>query len=561
MSPAGETGTSATPQRANASGQCDSKIESTPNSHGAFIISENISLVDVQVKEVRPWIQWDIEQAKQCRADAMLQALLQRTYCAPETKQPKLLQKCLKGVLPVCNGQVSAGGISSLGIKTALKEYPFIDATNIALACLEEIEIDRMCAPVSAMDMIWPQNNMPMYQTYQMDDQKDDTKDSQKRKAYMVKNAKPKPKNLLWKDVLACIEFKRKTGRMKGIKLPPSRYLPVDHLKAEVPLPGPSQSPATQPASDTAPQSSGLTAAQPAKGGSNFKRKVADTLESTTIKFKVNPDEPDVTIQMDNVIWTWYYDHQGTVQSLGINFIQDLPRFMVLLLALQCLKVHDWGRNKDLLPVQVEGKQYHKLKIKDEDLGMASRTSEPEILKKVEEIAKRHATVQDHVPELLWHHTFTNPTSVIREVLDVLEPSMGSCVFYILVFHKLYPIMKLQGKDLFDVWRSVFYHAGHLTLWKEGVHHQDVSPGNLMRYWKDGKQIGILNDYGLSSLADDPGPQGNEHTGMVPFIALDLLTEKGQHGKVKHLYLHDLESFMWCFAWISLHYENGVLLP
>ncbi|KAG2750149.1 hypothetical protein P692DRAFT_20953951 [Suillus brevipes Sb2] len=44
-------------------------------------------------------------------------------------------------------------------------------------------------------------------------------------------------------------------------------------------------------------------------------------------------------------------------------------------------------------------------------------------------------------------------------------------------------------------------------------------------------------------------------------MALDLLTEEGQRGEVKHLYRHDLESFMWCFAWISLRYDNKVLLP
>ncbi|KAG2149129.1 uncharacterized protein EDB93DRAFT_1103685 [Suillus bovinus] len=55
----------------------------------------------ITIKDVGPWIQRDIEQAKECKADAMLQALLQRASCAPETKQSKLLQKpeCLKAVL------------------------------------------------------------------------------------------------------------------------------------------------------------------------------------------------------------------------------------------------------------------------------------------------------------------------------------------------------------------------------------------------------------------------------------------------------------------------------
>ncbi|KAG1802086.1 uncharacterized protein HD556DRAFT_1438124 [Suillus plorans] len=200
-------------------------------------------------------------------------------------------------------------------------------------------------------------------------------------------------------------------------------------------------------------------------------------------------------IIVDDVMWIWYYDRQGIIQCSGINFIQDLPRFMVLLYALQRFDLHDWGRNKDFLPVQVEGKLCHEFKIRDEDLGMvdlllhtsddervthyglqgratnvvavtskmltkkysnfqdgmvakifwgeASHTSEPDILNKVREIAEVHDTVKDHIPELLWHHRFTNPRSAIREALGVPEPTTGSRVLYILVFRKLLPITKL----------------------------------------------------------------------------------------------------------------------
>jgi serine/threonine protein kinase len=193
--------------------------------------------------------------------------------------------------------------------------------------------------------------------------------------------------------------------------------------------------------------------------------------------------------------------------------------------------------------------------------GEASRTSEPEILKRVEEIAKRHTTVQDHIPELLWHHTFTNPTSAIREALRVPEPTTGSRVLYILVFRKLHPIItkELRQKEVFDVWSQCI--LCHLTLWKEGVYHRDISPGNLMWYRKNGRLIGVLNDYDLSSLANLVGPQGNERTGTVPFMALELLSESAQRGEVKHLYRHDLESFIWVFTWICLRYRQGVLLP
>ncbi|KAG2069349.1 hypothetical protein BDR04DRAFT_689112 [Suillus decipiens] len=152
-----------------------------------------------------------------------------------------------------------------------------------------------MRAPVPAVDMVCQQNDMPMHQNHQTvkstrkpdgvllplnsacapfgdekvgrkgkqkgkrkDDAKHDkkaaTKRDTKRRAHMDTNATAKPKNLPWKDVLASIEFKRKTpGRTKGINPPPSsytvkdcvptkpEYLPVDHLKAGSQAPGPSQ--------------------------------------------------------------------------------------------------------------------------------------------------------------------------------------------------------------------------------------------------------------------------------------------------------------------------------
>ncbi|KAG1903595.1 uncharacterized protein F5891DRAFT_1210137 [Suillus fuscotomentosus] len=672
MSPAGETGTLSTPPRANASAHGASKIESTPNSRGAFVVSENIGLVGVQVKKLRPWIQRDIEQVKECKADAMLQALLQRASSAPETEQPELLQKCLKAVLPVCNGQAFTALVNSSDVEIALNEYvcpgvensfygPFIRATNIALACLAEIKGDGMGAPVPAVDMICQQNDMPMHQTHQTkkstrkpdlvilpldstcapfqdeksgkkgeqkvekddgkNDEKNDEKRKKKRRAHMDTNATTKPKNLLWKDVLACIEFKRKTlGRTKGIKSPPSsytvtdyvptkpEYLPVDHLQAEDPVPGPSQIPVTRPASNTALPSSGLTAAQPSKGRSSSKRKAVDTLESAAKKSKMNPGDADadaeadldVTVQtglyaaemfaanlgvnhllnliiVDDVMWIWYYDRQGIIQCSGINFIQDLPRFMVLLdedLGMVDLLLHT-SDDERVTHYGLQGRATNVVAVTSKTLmkkygnfqdgmvakifwGDASRTSEPDILNKVREIAEVHDTVKDYIPELLWHHRFMNPTSAIREALGVPEPTTGSRVLYILVFRKLLPITKLQGKELFDVWRQCI--SCHLTLWKEGVYHRDVSPGNLMWYWKDKKRIGVLNDYDISSLANDQGPRGNERTGTVPFMARELLTEDGQRGKVKHLYRHDVESFMWVFTWICLRYREGVLL-
>jgi serine/threonine protein kinase len=100
---------------------------------------------------------------------------------------------------------------------------------------------------------------------------------------------------------------------------------------------------------------------------------------------------------------------------------------------------------------------------------------------------------------------------------------------------------------------------GHYALWENGVHHRDISPSNLMVYKTSGGQwIGVLNDFDLSSTRDTPS--GQERTGTVPFMALDLLTEEGIKGQVKHLYQHDAESFIWVLTWICICYEDGVYI-
>ena len=60
----------------------------------------------------------------------------------------------------------------------------------------------------------------------------------------------------------------------------------------------------------------------------------------------------------------------------------------------------------------------------------------------------------------------------------------------------------------------------------------------------------------LSSTQQD-GPSGNERTGTIPFMAIDLLEKEAIQGKVQHLYQHDAESLIWVLAWVCLRYEDG----
>ncbi|ETW83588.1 hypothetical protein HETIRDRAFT_170042 [Heterobasidion irregulare TC 32-1] len=46
---------------------------------------------------------------------------------------------------------------------------------------------------------------------------------------------------------------------------------------------------------------------------------------------------------VDDVATIWWYDRQGIIRSQAMNFIQDLPRFSVLLLTFQRFTLEDWG--------------------------------------------------------------------------------------------------------------------------------------------------------------------------------------------------------------------------
>ncbi|KAG1721496.1 uncharacterized protein EDB91DRAFT_1275625 [Suillus paluster] len=695
MSPGGaqpsQPNSSSTPPHPNVPAQAVSSIKTTPNSRGAATVSEHIGLVGTWVNQVRPWVQHDIEKAERYHVDKMLEVLLQRTSLNPKTEQPDLLGRCLQAVLSVCNwtampiGKAPDKDFHSSCIKDTLDKYvlkgveedyyePFITATNIALACFDNIKIEGMRATLGKPDIVLQLNDIKMTQSHQnttlqqrpdviilpLQSSLDAFQDGDifGDVEYILKNTIKEPKaKLLWKNVLASIEFKRKMK--KYLRVPSSydvkSYVPTkpEYLGVETPatnapktpVSGPSQTQAKQlkAAPPTIHRLNRLIAQSPATtSNSSSKHKAEEPLQYTGKRTKTSEMEPklDVTVQtglyaakmfaaniavkhllnliiIDAIIWVWYYDRQGTIQCSGINFIDDLPRYM------------DWGRNPNFEEVEQGGS--HTLKLDDEEEGsqilqsddkegssqmlevdgmdllfhtsdkarvthyglkgratnvvlvtseylakkypevqkdgMVAKifwaeegwTSEPEILKKVEEIAKTEKAVEGHTPHLLWHHKFKNPTSAIREALCLPEPKKGSRVLYILVFCRLQPITNLEGERLFDVWCQCILCMWFVSFMWISI---DTIPPNMMFYETDkGVLMGVLNDFDLSSLATTKGPLGNECTGTVPFMALDLLTEEGLRGEVEHLYRHDLESFMWVLIWVCLRYRKGVLLP
>ncbi|KAG1869234.1 hypothetical protein C8R48DRAFT_700775 [Suillus tomentosus] len=339
----------------------------------------------------------------------------------------------------------------------------------------------------------------------------------------------------------------------------------------------------------------------------------AHTARQHVISFIVNND----------IIYLWWFDRQHTIQCAGINFVQDLPRFVVLLFIMQRMGYKQWGlhplfepepgyegeiiveyeddteghnkkrcidltldlnsekrtthfglrgRATTLFPVKSKAlsalpRRSHFLNESTELVAKLfwpeeARQSEPEILEEVYKIASADPDVLGHVPEMVWFHKFEDTsTAIIRKALGIDDA--GSRVLYIIVFRKLDPITTLSGEEFLLAWWEAV--KCHRALWTRGVHHRDISPSNLMVYRLRGRFMSVLNDFDLSSIKRSLSsiqhiPRGFERTGTVPFMALDLLTPEAIAGEVEHMYRHDAESFIWVLTWVCLRYEEGKLL-
>ena len=93
---------------------------------------------------------------------------------------------------------------------------------------------------------------------------------------------------------------------------------------------------------------------------------------------------------------------------------------------------------------------------------------------------------------------------------------------------------------------------GHYNLWVKGIHHGDISLRNLMCDFPTGTgdPMGVLNDFDLATWDKHP-TTNNDRTGTIPFMALDLLGG-GLDNRIRRLYRHDLESFGWVLAYVTV---------
>jgi len=190
------------------------------------------------------------------------------------------------------------------------------------------------------------------------------------------------------------------------------------------------------------------------------------------------------------------------------------------------------------------------------------RRKEPEVIGEAYKRAEKYLgteaqSVTDHLPVLnSFEELAYTSTKIIRHLVNSPKED-GFRVQIWMLSKKLRPIHTLVPADFWKAfWHTIRCHA---LLWRIGIAHGDVSLYNLM--YKEDNNYGVLNDFDLSTImepgARNPNRQGLERTGTLPFMALELLEEKGFDGKIPRRYDHELESFAWVLVWVSRCVVSG----
>ncbi|EUC60743.1 hypothetical protein RSOL_362440 [Rhizoctonia solani AG-3 Rhs1AP] len=319
-------------------------------------------------------------------------------------------------------------------------------------------------------------------------------------------------------------------------------------------------------------------------------------------------------IIIDATLWIWWFDRQGAIQSTGINFIEDLPRFILLLACFQRFDIADWGFDEQLDPsvslrhsdttepepqtveYEVDGKD-GKLKVdfvSDLDLLVhepfnlkgkstnvfpvdGTQGQPPLVAKlywpnedhqhevKIIQRARKNKKLVNHLPDVYgWRIIDPIGTRRIRDQLGI--SSNSPCrprLLLMIIFEKLVPITKLKGDYLVYAWLQCV--RAHYLLRQDGIRHLDISLGNLMlRKIKSGDKFeyyGVINDWDLGDDENNLVESRKDLTKTMLFTSLDLLKWRSPEAQVVQRYSHDLESFAWILIWVFLAVQGGKIQP
>ncbi|KAI0047468.1 hypothetical protein FA95DRAFT_1559093 [Auriscalpium vulgare] len=111
-------------------------------------------------------------------------------------------------------------------------------------------------------------------------------------------------------------------------------------------------------------------------------------------------------------------------------------------------------------------------------------------------------------------------------------------------------ITDLRGDDFVGAWVDCV--KGHYRLWTHGICDVELNVSNLACSRGVEAVLGVLKDW---DIAGEGQERERRHSNAPLFMPLVLLSDKYWEGKMLRTYFHDIESFVWIFAYVFLWYD------
>src|SRR6185437_458619 len=107
-----------------------------------------------------------------------------------------------------------------------------------------------------------------------------------------------------------------------------------------------------------------------------------------------------------------------------------------------------------------------------------------------------------------------------------------------------------------ETWKASY----ELSNSNDEILHRDLSLWNFKCYAVNGKSIAVLIDYDLSAvlmhLEENRVATSKHRTGTTPFMARELLKKPPDGVVVRHIFAHELESWLYTLVHVLLGYTN-----
>ncbi|KAJ3500492.1 hypothetical protein NLJ89_g9772 [Agrocybe chaxingu] len=115
----------------------------------------------------------------------------------------------------------------------------------------------------------------------------------------------------------------------------------------------------------------------------------------------------------------------------------------------------------------------------------------------------------------------------------------------------------LSGKDFVEAWSDTVQR--HRVLHRQGIDTGDPRLWNIL--YDRTKRSTILTDFDLRDTPDFlPSYSYAGRTGAIPFMAIELLSEKHENAAFRRTYRHELEAFVWVLLFVLRRYNDKTLV-